>query len=378
MSDAPDSGRVRAALDRAADRMLDASVYERIGIAVGSTGLALAIGLVIVALAGYDPIRFATQLVVGSFGSERAFARTLQFTTLFVLAGVAVAIAFRAGVFNIGVQGQLIFGGIACVLSIVWLAPYLPEGRIGGVSLIVVGLLASAVAGGLYAALPGALKAYYGANEIITTIMLNFIAIGVVGWAVDGPLRPDDARSVRTEYLPDNVGFPQLLFDYPSFSLVGLGLALVVVAVISVLMTRTRFGYDMVTSGYQLRAATYSGVDAERMIVATMTLSGMVAGLVGAVFAIMVQGYFIDPTGLGTYGFDAIAVSLLAANNPIGVVPAALLFGALDSASSHVQIHSEVPVQLIDGIVGLVVLFVAAPELFRMIAERTGLGGGER
>jgi len=375
---ASDPGRVRTALDRAADRILDASVYERVGIAVGSTGLALLIGLVIVALAGYDPLRFATQLVVGSFGSERAFARTLQFTTLFILAGVAVAIAFRAGVFNIGVQGQLIVGGIACVLAIVWLAPYVPDGRIGGTGLVAVGLFASVVAGGLYAALPGALKAYYGANEIITTIMLNFVAIGVVGWAVDGPLRPDDARSVRTEYLPDNVGFPQLLFEYPSFSLVGLGLALVVVVAISVVATRTSFGYDMMTSGYQLRAATYSGVDARRMIVQTMTLSGMVAGLVGAVFAIMVQGYFIDPSGLGTYGFDAIAVSLLAANNPIGVVPAALLFGALDSASSHVQIHSEVPVQLIDGIVGLVVLFVAAPELFRMIAERTGLGGDRR
>jgi len=355
--------------------MLTASVYERIGIAVGSTLLALLMGLLIVGLAGYDPLQFARDLVAGAFGSERAFARTLEHTTLFILAGVAVAIAFRAGVFNIGVQGQLIFGGITCVLSIVWIAPFFPNGPISGTVLIAIGFVAAALAGGLYGALPGALKAYYGANEIITTIMLNFIAIGLVGWAVDGPLRPDDARSVRTEYLPDNVGLPQLVFENPNFSILGLAFALAVVIVVTVIMTRTRFGYDMVTSGYQADAAAYSGVASKRMIVQTMTFSGMVAGLVGATFAIMIQGYFIDPTGIGNYGFDAIAVSLLAANNPLGVVPAALLFGAFDSASSYVQIESGVPVQLIDGIVGLVVLFVAAPELFRMLAVRTGLGG---
>ncbi len=358
--------------------MLDASVYERIGIAVGSTTLAILIGLLVVAAAGHDPLLFAQQLVVGSFGSERALTRTLRFTTLFILAGVAVAIAFRAGVFNIGVQGQLIFGGIACVLSIVWLAPLLPDGPLVGLGLIVVGLLAACVGGGLYGALPGALKAYYGANEIITTIMLNFIAIGLVGWAVDGPLRPDDARAVRTERLPDYVAFPQLVFEDPNFSVVGLALALGVVVVVTVLMTRTTLGYDMVTSGYQAGAATYSGVDPRRTIVTTMTISGMIAGLVGAVFAIMIQGYFTDPTGIGTYGFDAIAVSLLAANNPVGVVPAALLFGALDASSSHIQINSDVPVQLIDGIVGLVVLFVATPELFRMIARRTSIGSDDR
>ena len=376
MSDDP--GRTREALDRVAARLLDASVYERVGIAVGSTGLALLIGLLVVAAAGHNPLLFAQQLVVGSVGSTGAFTRTLRFTTLFILAGVAVAIAFRAGVFNIGVQGQLVVGGIACVLSILWLAPFAPNGTVGGVGLTLVGLFAAVVAGGLYAALPGVLKAYYDANEIITTIMLNFIAIGIVGWAVDGPLRPDDARSVRTEYLPEGVGLPSLVFSDPNFSILGLGLALAVVGVVAVGMTRTSFGYDMVTSGYQASAATFSGVDPKRTIVATMTLSGMVAGLVGAVFAIMIQGYFIDPSGIGTYGFDAIAVSLLAANNPVGVVPASLLFGALESSGSHVQIHSDVPVQLIDGIVGIVVLFVAAPELFRMLAKRTGLGGEKR
>jgi general nucleoside transport system permease protein len=373
-----DSSSARVMLDRAADRIIDATVLERIAIAIGSTVLALVTGLVVAAAAGYNPVLLAQQLIVGSFGSSGAISRTLRYTTIFILAGVSVAIAFKAGVFNIGVQGQFIFGGFACVVAILGIAPLLPESTVSGLILILLGTIAAVIAGGLYAALPGVLKAYAGANEIITTIMLNFIAIGVVGWFVQGPLRAEGSAAPNTERLPENVALPQVLFNDPNFSVIGLGFSLVIVALVALIMARTRFGYDMVTSGYQEAAAIYSGVAAKRTIVATMTFSGMVAGFAGALFAIMIQGYYTDPVGIGNYGFDAIAVSLLAANNPVGVVPAALLFGGLESAGSHIQINSDVPVQLIDGIVGLVVLFVAAPELFRMIAKRTNLGGGER
>jgi len=373
-----DSGRVRAGLDRAADRMLNATVLQRLLVAIASTALALLVGLVVVAAAGYDPADFLLNVFEGSFGDETATARTLKLTTIFVLTGVSVAVAFRAGVFNIGVQGQFVVGGFATVVSILWLAPMLPEGTVGGLLLLAFGTLAAIVAGGLYAAIPGVLKAYADANEIITTIMLNFIAIGVVGWLVEGPFRGEGQRAPNTDRIPEYVELPRLVYDNPDFSVVGLAVALLVVGIVAVIVGRTRLGYDMVTSGYQQSAATYSGVDARRTIVTTMAISGMVAGVAGAVFAIMIQGYYSDPSGVGTYGFDAIAVSLLAANNPLGVVPAGLLFGGLDSAGAHIRINSDVPVQLIDGIIGLVVLFVAAPELFRMAAERTGLGGDDR
>jgi simple sugar transport system permease protein len=358
--------------------MLNATVLQRLVVATASTVLALLVGLVVVAAAGYDPVQFLANVFEGSFGDETATARTLKFTTLFVLTGVSVAVAFRAGVFNIGVQGQFVVGGFATVVSILWLAPMLPEGAVGGVALLVLGTLAAVVSGGLYAAIPGVLKAYADANEIITTIMLNFIAVGVVGWLVEGPFRGEGQRAPNTDRLPEYVELPRLVFDNPDFSIVGLAVALGVAGIIAVVMGRTRLGYDMVTSGHQESAAAYSGVDAKRTIVTTMAISGMVAGVAGAVFAVMIQGYYSDPSGVGTYGFDAIAVSLLAANNPLGVVPAGLLFGGLDSAGAHVRINSDVPVQLIDGIVGLVVLFVAAPELFRMAARRTGLGGDDR
>nr|WP_282594785.1 ABC transporter permease [Halomarina salina] len=314
----------------------------------------------------------------GSFGDRSATARSLKFATILILTGVAVAIAFRAGVFNIGVQGQFVVGGFTTIVTILWLAPMFPEGPTGGVLLIGLGTLAAIVTAGAYAALPGILKAYAGANEIITTIMLNFVATGVVGFLVEGPFRGEGNRAPNTARLPEYVSFPRLVYDNPDFSVVGFAIALLVVVLIAVLMVRTTVGYDMVTSGYQQSAAAYSGVDARRTIVSTMTLSGMVAGVAGAVFAIMIQGYYSDPGGIGTYGFDAIAVSLLAANNPLGVVPAGLLFGGLDSAGSYIGINTDIPIQLIDGIAGLVVLFVAAPELFRMAAKRTGLGGEGR
>jgi simple sugar transport system permease protein len=355
--------------------MLDASVGERIAIAAASTTLAILIGLLVVTFAGYDPVQFLGNVAVGAFGDANALARTLKFTTLFILTGVAVAIAFRAGVFNIGVQGQFVVGGFATVVAILQLAPFLPTGATGGVLLMLFGTAAGIIAGGAYGALPGILKAYGDANEIVTTIMLNFIATGVVGYLVDGPFRGEGNRAPNTARIPEYVSLPRLVFDVPDFSVVGLAVTLAVVVCIAWLLARTRFGYDMVTSGHQVAAAAFSGVNAKQTVVATMTLSGMVAGVAGALFAIMIQGYYSDPAGIGTYGFDAIAVSLLAANNPLGVVPAGFLFGALDSAGSHIRINSDVPVQLIDGIIGLVVLFVAVPELFRMAAERTGLGG---
>ena len=371
-------GTVRSALDRAADRMLTAGVVERLGIGIASVVLAFVVGLCIVAAAGYSPLIFLNEMLLGALGSQRGIALTLRESSLYILTGVAVAVAFRAGIFNIGVQGQFIVGGLSATMAILRLAPFLPTGAVGGVALILVGSLVGIAVGGAYAAIPGALKAYADANEIITTIMLNFIALGVVLYLISGPFQGEGRQEPRTDSLPEYVEFPSLLFETGSFSVVGLVVALASVVVAYVLLTRTRMGYDMVTSGKQASAALYSGVRAERTIIGTMTFSGMVAGLTGAVFSIMVLGGYVDPQGIHTYGFDAIAVSLLAANNPLGVVPAGVLFGGLSRGGSFIGITTDIPAQLVDGVIGLVILFVAAPELFRMAARRTGLGSERR
>jgi simple sugar transport system permease protein len=378
MNGDPGRARTRLVLERAADRMLRASVLERALIAVASTLLALVVGAVVVALSGYDAVEFVASLLYGAFGTRSNVAFTLRQSTMLILAGVAVAIAFRAGVFNIGVQGQFVVGGFATAVTILGLAPHLPAGVGGGVALILLGTLAGILGGGAYAALPGLMKAYADANEVITTIMLNFIASGVVFFVVDRFLRPEGAAAPNTERFPDYVDLPALVFGSPSFSVVGLGAALAAVVVVAAVMARTRFGYDLVTSGHQAAAATYSGVDHRRTVVTTMTFSGMVAGLTGALFVIMILGYYSDPNTYPTFGFDAIAVSLLAANNPLGVVPAGLLFGGLDAGQQYVGFTLDVPPELVDGVIGLVVLFVATPELFRMAGRRVGLGEEER
>jgi len=353
--------------------MLTAGVVERLGIGIASVVLAFVVGLCIVAAAGYSPLIFLNEMLLGALGSQRGIALTLRESTLYVLTGVAVAVAFRAGIFNIGVQGQFVLGGLAATMSILWTAPLLPDGAVGGILSILVGSLAGIAVGGLYASLPGALMAYADPNEIITTIMLNFIAIGVVLYLISGPFQ-GDRQEPRTESLPEYVDFPRIVFEIDSFSVVGPILALVAAAGAYVLLTRTRFGYDMVTSGKQAATARYAGVRTVRTVVGTMTISGMVAGLTGAVFAVMVLGGFVNPQGIDTYGFDAIAVSLLAANNPLGVVPAGVLFGGLARGGSFIGITTDVPAQLVSGVIGLVILFVAAPELFRMAARRLGLG----
>ena len=367
----------RGRLEAFGRRLAATDGIERVVLGVSSAAAALLIGLVIVAATGYSPVVFLSEMVRGIVGSERGIALTLRESTIYILAGVSVAVAFRAGIFNIGVHGQLIFGGIAAVMSILTLVPLFPENAVGGGALVLVGLLVGVIVGGLYGALPGALKAYADANEIITTIMLNFIALGLGLFLLNGPFQGAEIQEPRTESLPDYVGFPQFLFSSGSFSLGGLAIAVATVVAMYYLLTRTRVGYDMVTSGKQETAAIYSGVRAKRTIVGTMTLSGMIAGLAGGVFGIMVLGGFVNPNGINTYGFDAIAVSLLAANNPLGVIPAGVLFGGLTRGGSFIGITTDIPSQLVDGVIGLVVLFVAVPELFRMGARRLYDTGGE-
>lgn len=369
------TSNVRDILERFAGRMASADVGERFLLAIAAIVLSLVIGSAVILAAGHDPILFVQALVFGAIGTPSQIAFTLRKTTMLVLAGVAVALAFRANVFNIGVQGQLVVGGFTTAMTIILLAPYVPAGGLGGFVLVTLGLFLGILGGGAYAAIPGLMLAYAEANEVITTIMLNFIAVGVLFVLVDGPLKDPAAPAPKTVDFPEYAGFPSLVFDSGNFSIIGLLIALIAVVIVAVVLANTAFGYDLRTSGRQAPAAAFSGVDPERTIVSTMVFSGMVAGLCGAVYTIMVVGYYQDPGVTPTFGFTGIAVSLLAANNPLAVVPSGLLFGGLAAGQQFVDVNLAVPKELVDGIVGLVVLFVATPELFRMAGKRFGLGG---
>jgi simple sugar transport system permease protein len=293
-------------------------------------------------------------------------ALTMKETTLLVFTGLSVAVAFRAGLFNIGTQGQLVVGGLVTALVVGTLVPVVPGGLAGSVLLVPVGVLAGAAAGAFYAAIPGALKAYADANEVITTIMLNFIAAQLAFVAVSQFFRNPDSQVVETAPLPGYATLAPVVFPRGGdFAVLTLVFALALVAAIWFLIERTSYGYDLRTSGIQPEAAEYGGVDAKRTVVSSMMLSGALGGVGGAVWVLMVMGKW--QTGVPALGFDGITVSILAGNNPLGVFPAALLFGTLKSGSLAVQFETGVPKQLVGVLRGLIILFVAMPEFFRAV-----------
>ncbi|MFC6872232.1 ABC transporter permease [Halobellus marinus] len=392
-----------SAADRARDaltRLIDASAAERILISTAALVLSILVGAAIVLVAGrmttcspgdavyyfgagfcYDPVLVFDRLFLGALGDplsgswspEGQFSVTLRETTLLLFTGLSVALAFRAGIFNIGTQGQMVVGGLATALLVLW-ASTLVSGVVGTVLLVPFGVLVGAVFGGLYGAIPGLLKAYAEANEVITTIMLNFIATGVTLYLVSDTFKDPNSAANQTVTLPDYAQFPTVLFGgRQDFSLVALFFGLVAIVGLYYVLEHTAFGYDVRTSGIQPAAAEYGGVDAARTIVASLTLSGALGGVAGAMYVMMVLGSF--QSGVPAYGFDGITVSILAGNNPLGVGFAALLFGVLKSGTIVVQFATDVPPQLVGVLRGLIILFVAMPEFFRLVGRRmTDLG----
>jgi simple sugar transport system permease protein len=380
-------------------RLVNASARERLLLSFAALVLAMLVGTVVILIGGrmttcsasnavyyfgvgfcYDPVAVYGRLFFGALGNPLSgswnplnpqMAVTLRETTILVFTGLSVALAFRAGIFNIGTQGQLVVGGLATGLATLWAASLLPIGGLAAtIVLVTVGLTAGALGGGFYGAIPGALKAYADANEVITTIMLNFIATSVTFFLVSEYFRDPGSQAVQTARLPDVAAIPTLLFlPRNNFSIWALVIGVVLMAAIAYLLAGTSFGYDVRTSGLQPEAAEYGGVDAERTIVASMALSGALGGIGGALYVLMILGRF--QVGVPAYGFDGITVAILAGNNPLGVGFAALLFGTLKSGSTVVQTSTNVPPQLVGVLRGLIILFVAMPEFFRMAARFT-------
>jgi simple sugar transport system permease protein len=414
----------RERAERLLARLVDASATERFVISLASLLLAVLVGTAIILASGrvaecttaafvlthptpfglpslfrvgfcYDPVAVFDRLFLGALGDplkqgwgplspvsggplnpfregwspvNSQVAVTLRETTVLVFTGLSVAVAFRAGVFNIGTQGQLVVGGLASALAVLAAAPFV-SGLVGTLVLVPLGLLAGAAGGGLYGAIPGALKAYADANEVITTIMLNFVATGVVGYLVLNQFKDPESAATQTRSLPEYAGFPSLVFDpRTNFSLLALGVGVLLIGAVYYLLSHTAFGYDLRTSGLQPEAAEYGGVDAARTVVSSFALSGALGGIGGALYVMMILGKY--QTGVPAYGFDGITVSILAGNNPLGVGFAALLFGVLKSGAVVVDFATDVPPQLVGVLRGLIILFVAMPEFFRLIGRR--------
>ena len=306
---------------------------------------------------------------------NNSFALTMSETTLLIFTGLSVAVAFRAGLFNIGTQGQLVVGGLLTALVVVAAAPVFPANRVGGLALIALGIVAGAVGGGVWGAIPGALKAYADANEVITTIMLNFIAANLAYVLVLEVFRAEGSSVVATERVPDYARIDPWFFPTTGdFAEAALLIGLVVVVGLYVLLEHTPFGYDLRVSGIQPLAAEYGGVNAKLTTVRAMTISGALGGIGGSMWVLMAEGRWLE--SVPDLGFDGIAVSILAGNNPLGVFPAAALFGVLKGGALQVGFQTDVPPELIGVLRGLIILFVAMPEFFRLIGRRLDVEDG--
>lgn len=344
-------------------------------IPVASVLLAIVIGALIILVSGGNPLSAYWQLLQGAFGSLSDTSETLVAAIPLILAGLAVAFAFRAGLFNIGGQGQLIIGGVVSA----WIGYHL---NLPGVILIPIALLAGALGGAVWASIAGVLKAWRGAHEVITTIMLNYIALAIVQYLIQstptgqpGPM----AQSTQTgnpETPPMNASLPNIVPGWimppgPSSRLhLGLLVALAMVVLFWFLLWRTTLGYKIRAVGFNPKAAAYGGINVGWNIVLAMLIAGAFAGLAGMVTIYGLAPYQLDQSFWQTSaGFDAIAVALLGRNTAIGVLAAGILFGALDHASGAMQSQAHVSGRLVEILQGLIIFFIGAEAIVRYLAR---------
>ena len=312
--------------------------------------LALVIGAIIILFQGVNPFSAYLSLLNGSFGDLSAIGRTLEKSTPLVLGGLAVAFAFKAWLFNIGAQGQLLFGAIVSAL-VGFGVKGLPA-----VCHIPLALLAGAIAGALYAAIQGALKTYTGAHEVITGIMLNYVAINLTDYLSSSPFKDPAPGNIiaRTPIILESSRIPA-----PGGMPLGFLLAVLGAVAVWWIIKNTTIGFEVQTVGRNPDAARYAGIRVSRILILVMALSGFLAGLGGAIETQAIVYRFQPGFNVGL-GFEGITIALLARTHPIGVIPAALMVGAMKAGASQMQFEAGVSMEIIDVILALMLFFVAA------------------
>ena len=317
----------------------------------------------VVALVGQSPKEVLTVLVHGAFGTARGFSYTLYYATTFVFTGLAVAVAFHGGLFNIGGEGQAILGGLGTGLVALWWSAFLPAWV-----MLPLMLVAGALFGMAWAAVPAYLQAYRGSHVVITTIMFNFIASSLLVYLLVNHLRPAGSMSVESDAFAESAKLPGVHealawvgVEWPSsplnFSVVLAGLAAIGVYLF---LWRTRAGYHLRAVGSSPSAAEYAGIRPQRQIMVAMAVSGALAGLVGMNEIAGVNGKLLLEFVSGA-GFTGIAVALMGRNHPVGIVLASVLFGALFQGGAEVAFEVRgFSREMVVMLQGFIVLFSGA------------------
>lgn len=321
-------------------------------------------GLIILSVGG-NPIQAYFGLIQGSFGSAKALSETAVWATPFIFAGLAVALAFKGGLFNIGAEGQLALGATFSAL----IGYALPEWLGYDIPMIIhlpLTIFLGMTAGAIWAGIVGFLKAYTGGHEVINTIMMNYIALNTISYLLNGPMKDRNPNNViaRTPLIADSARMPEIFDGFRIHW--GFILALLVAFLVWWILNKTTLGFEIRTVGANPDAAKYAGMNVKKIIIITMALSGALAGMAGS---FEVTGLnFRHELGFSIgYGFDAIAIALLGKSHPLGVVLASILFAAMRNGATRMQFLTQLPVDLISMLQALILLFVAADAIIRYI-----------
>ncbi|HEX7065351.1 MAG TPA: ABC transporter permease [Bacillales bacterium] len=339
--------------------------YFNLLVPILSVIFGLIVGGLIMLAGGYNPFSAYAALFEGAIGSSYNLGETIRQFTPLILTGLAVAFAFRTGLFNIGVEGQFIVGWFASVyVGLTVDAPmfiHLP-----------LAILAAAVAGALWGFIPGLLKARLKVHEVIVTIMMNYIALHVTNEIIRAYLKASSGE--RTEEISATASlaapFFRQLTDHSRVHY-GIIVALLAAFVMWFILRKTTLGYELRSVGFNPNASQYAGMSVSRNIILSMTISGAFGGLAGAMAGLGTYQYMtINTAGFIGLGFTGIAVALLGANTAVGTILAAILFGGLKVGASNMQFQAGVPPEVIKIVMAMIIFFVGASYLIRWLLNR--------
>jgi simple sugar transport system permease protein len=311
---------------------------------------ALLIGALLVLISGNSPLAAYEALLDGSFGSLYSTTFTLLRSVPLIITAVGIAFALRAGILNLGAEGQIYFGALGATWAATVLLTDAPAPLQAPVAILI-----GVALGAAWGAIPGVLRAYLEVNEIVVGIMLNFVAILTVSYFVQGPLARPNATYPQSYRIPETAMLPKIIEDTQLTT--SFIMALIVVVIIDLILRRNALGWRVRITGFNPKAAQYAGINPKRILVVAMVISGGLSGLAGSVEILGAQGVLVDNFSPG-YGFEALAVALLAQLSPMGVIPSAIFFSALRTGSSSLQRNAGIPANLAFVIQALAVLAV--------------------
>lgn len=338
--------------------------YGSLLVPVFAVFTALVSGALLIGLTGGDWLAAYIGLWEGSFGSLTGLGNTIVRSTPYIICGLAVAVGFKGGLFNVGAEGQLYMGAVFTIVvaTIVKLPPIIH---------VPLALAAGAVGGALWGGLPGFLKARTGAHEVITTIMLNYVALRLTEWLIKSKTPyllgdPQDSSGARTRFIAESAQLPGFFVSDTTRLHLGILIGLALAGLIWWLLYKTTIGFELRTAGTNAAAARYAGINVPTMIVVTMALSGGLAGIAGAGEVLGVRNALT--TGLLTgIGFDAIAVALLAGSNPLGIIVSGILWGGLNTGAGLMQVRAGLSIDVIKVVQALIIIFLAADQIVRFV-----------